>query len=67
MEPKGNGGLEASLNDMEKWINGITSERILTKASVDKMFTAQVKEDNLEGEYYFGYGCNISKSQRNTK
>ncbi len=64
---KGNGGLEASLNDMEKWINGITSERILTKASVDKMFTAQVKEDNLEGEYYFGYGCNISKSQRNTK
>ena len=63
---KGNGGLEASLNDMYKWINAISSAAILSKTSIDKMFTRHIIEDGTEGNYSFGYGCNISKSRRNT-
>ncbi len=63
---KGNGGLEASLNDMYKWINAISSAAILSKTSIDKMFTRHIIEDGTEGNYFFGYGCNISKSRRNT-
>lgn len=64
---KGNGGLEASLQDMEKWINAITYCKILSKSTTEKMFTAHIKEDGAEGDFYFGYGCNISHSRRNTK
>ncbi|MFZ7114637.1 MAG: serine hydrolase [Bacteroidota bacterium] len=63
---KGNGGLEASLNDMYKWINAISSAKILKKSSIDKMFTGHIVEDGTEGNYSFGYGCNLSKSRRNT-
>jgi CubicO group peptidase (beta-lactamase class C family) len=63
---KANGGLEASLDDMFKWINSFTNYTVLSKATIDKMFTPQVQEEEYNGESYFGYGCNISKSRRNT-
>ena len=31
------------------------------------MFTPHIVEENTNGHYSFGYGCNISKSRRNTK
>jgi CubicO group peptidase (beta-lactamase class C family) len=64
---KGNGGLEASLNDMFLWANAFTNNTILKKESIEKMFTPHVLEEGYGGQSSFGYGCNISKSRRNTK
>ena len=64
---KGNGGLEASLNDMFLWINALTYSAVLKPATVEKMFTPAIQEEGNNGQVYFGYGCNISKSRRNTK
>jgi tetratricopeptide (TPR) repeat protein len=63
---KGNGGLEASLDDMFRWINSFTNHTVLNDTTILKMFTKQVAEDGTNGRYYFGYGCNISQSKRNT-
>lgn len=63
---KGNGGLEASLNDMFLWANGFTDHTILQANSIQKMFTPHIGEDGVNGYSFFGYGCNISKSRRNT-
>jgi CubicO group peptidase (beta-lactamase class C family) len=64
---KANGGLEASLNDMFLWINAISNHTILSDTTIRKMFSKQIMEDGTNGRYYFGYGCNISQSRRNTK
>ena len=64
---KGNGGLEASLNDLFLWANSFTNNTILKKESIEKMFTPHVLEEGYGGQSHFGYGCNISKSRRNTK
>ena len=64
---KGNGGLEASLNEMYLWANAFTNKTILKDSTIQKMFTPHIMEENTGGHYYFGYGCNISKSRRNTK
>ena len=64
---KANGGLEVSLNDMLTWINSFTNHTILSEASIQKMFTPQILEEGYDGRSSFGYGCNISKSRRNTK
>lgn len=63
---KANGGLEASLNDMFLWANAFTNNSILQEATIQKMFTAHVLEEGYDGQSSFGYGCNISKSRRNT-
>ncbi len=64
---KGNGGLEASLDDMFYWSNSFTNHTILHDTTIQKMFTAQIAEEGYNGRSYFGYGCNISQSRRNTK
>jgi CubicO group peptidase (beta-lactamase class C family) len=64
---KGNGGLEASLNDMYFWANAFTNHTILGEPDIREMFKAQIREDGTAGNSYFGYGCNISQSRRNTK
>jgi CubicO group peptidase (beta-lactamase class C family) len=64
---KGNGGLEASLDDMFLWANSLSNHIALSEASVQKMFTSQVIEEGYGGKSSFGYGCNILKSRRNTK
>lgn len=63
---KANGGLEASLDDLFLWINAISRHSILSESSINKMFTAHILEEGYEGRSSFGYGCNISKSRRNT-
>lgn len=62
---KANGGLQISLVEMYMWANAITSNSILSESSVQKMFSPQIREEGNEGS--FGYGCNISRSRRNTK
>jgi CubicO group peptidase (beta-lactamase class C family) len=64
---KANGGLEASLNDIFLWANAITTHTVLQEASIQKMFTPHIAEDGYNGQSFFGYGCNISKSRRETK
>ena len=39
----------------------------MKKESIEKMFTPHVLEEGYGGQSHFGYGCNISKSRRNTK
>ncbi|MBI4720419.1 MAG: serine hydrolase [Chitinivibrionia bacterium] len=63
---KGNGGLEASLDDMYLWINAITNKTILSDTSLAQMFTPHIVEEDTDGRYYFGYGCNVTKSRRGT-
>jgi CubicO group peptidase (beta-lactamase class C family) len=64
---KGNGGLEVSLNEMFLWANSFTNYTVLKDSSIKKMFTPHILEDGYDGMSSFGYGCNISKSRRNTK
>lgn len=64
---KGNGGLEASLDEMFLLVNGFTNHTILKKTTIDQMFTSHIQEEGYGGAFYFGYGCNISQSKRNTK
>ena len=64
---KGNGGLEASLDDMFLWANAFTSNKILKKATIEKMFSPQMKEEGYDGKSFFGYGCNVQKTKRGTK
>ena len=63
---KGNGGLEASLNDMYTWVNAISSAKVLKESTIQTMFKRHIVEEGMDGNYYFGYGCNVSKSRRNT-
>lgn len=64
---KANGGLEVSLDDMEKWVNAFTSKMVLSDNSIQLMFSKQIAEEGYGGDSYFGYGCNILKSRRGTK
>jgi CubicO group peptidase (beta-lactamase class C family) len=64
---KGNGGLEASLNDMFIWVNGLTNYKILKESSTEKMIQPYIEEEGYNGTSAFGYGCNISQSMRDTK
>src|SRR3989339_1266459 len=64
---KANGGLEASLDDMFLWINAFTDYTILDQQTIQKMFSPLVQEEGYNGNSWFGYGCNISRSRRNTK
>ncbi len=64
---KANGGLEVSLNEMFLWLNSFTNHTILSESNIQKMFDPHIVEEGMDGHYSFGYGCNISKSRRNTK
>lgn len=64
---KGNGGLEASLNDLYLWINAITQHKVLSAKTIEKMFSPLVQEEGYGGRSFFGYGCNVQQSRRNTK
>lgn len=64
---KGNGGLEASLNDMALWANAIGNHTLLNEKTTAQMFTPHIQEAGYNGQSAFGYGCNILQSRRNTK
>jgi CubicO group peptidase (beta-lactamase class C family) len=63
---KGNGGLEASLNDMYLWANAFTLHSFLSEKTITDMFKAHISEAGTNGHFSFGYGCNISESRRHT-
>ncbi|MES2774234.1 MAG: serine hydrolase [Bacteroidota bacterium] len=63
----GNGGLYISLEDMYAWVTAIDKNKVLKAETTALMFTPHIVEDGTNGNYSFGYGCNISKSRRGTK
>lgn len=64
---KANGGLEVSLDEMFLWLNSFTNHTVLSESTIEKMFTGHVVEEGYNGKSFFGYGCNILNSRRNTK
>ena len=64
---KGNGGLEASMDELSMWLQALNNNKVLSKNTMELMYKGHVLEDGTNGFYSFGYGCNISKSGRGTK
>ncbi len=62
----GNGGLYTSIGDIYKWYKAIQGEKILPKEYVQKMYSRQAQEEGYDGQSFFGYGCNLAKTIRNT-
>ena len=60
---KGNGGLEASLNDMSLWANSFTNKTILKESTIEAMFNSHILEEGYDGQSYFGYGCLLYTSR----
>jgi tetratricopeptide (TPR) repeat protein len=52
---------------MYLWANAFTAHSFLSDTAIQKMFTPHIIEEGMNGHYSFGYGCNVSKSRRNTK
>ena len=63
---KGNGGIQSTQEDMYKWYQALSSNTILSKASVTKLTTPYVLEYEGETSYY-AYGWAIFNTSRKTK
>jgi CubicO group peptidase (beta-lactamase class C family) len=63
---KGNGGIHSTQEDMYKWYQALSSNSILSKASITKLTTPYVLEYEGETSYY-AYGWAIFKTSRKTK
>lgn len=62
---KGNGGINSTQEDMLKWHQAIKSNKVLSKALVEKMTTPYILE--FEGETsYYAYGWVVFQTPRNT-
>lgn len=55
------------IDDIFLWANAFTNHTVLNDTTIQKMFTAQIVEKGYGGQSSFGYGCNISRSRRDTK
>lgn len=64
---KGNGGLEASMDDIFQWILSFTNNSILKKQTLDQMFTPYLGEEESDHRYSFGYGFVLSKTRTGAK
>ncbi len=63
---RANGGLLSTTHDMAAWVEALSSNKVLTKASTDAMFTPHVLEGEGAGSHY-GYGWAIFRTPRNTR
>ena len=50
----GNGGIQSTANDLNKWFVALQSGKILSKASIDLMLSAHAKYPDID--WYYGYG-----------
>ena len=62
---KGNGGINATQNDMLLWYKALKTYKILTAESFKKLTTPHVSSP--KGTYHYGYGWSIKTSKNNTK
>jgi CubicO group peptidase (beta-lactamase class C family)/acetyl esterase/lipase len=63
---RANGGILSTVGDMYKWHLALEGEKILSKATKEKLFTPHVAE-GPEGDSFYGYGWVITTSRRGTK
>ncbi len=63
---KGNGGIQSTQEDMYKWYQALSSNSVLSKASVTKLTRPYVLEYEGETSYY-AYGWAIFNTSRKTK
>jgi len=50
------GGLLSTVEDIVKWDAALSSERLLTKASLNKMWTATLTNDGADAPFNYGFG-----------
>lgn len=62
----GNGGLYASVSDMEAFLRAVLDAKILSPASLAKQQTRHIVEWDTDGRSFFGYGCALGDSRRGT-
>ncbi len=62
---KGNGGINSTQEDMLKWYQALKSNKVLSKALVEKMTTPYILEYEGETSYY-AYGWVVFQTPRNT-
>lgn len=62
---RANGGLLSSAGDLHRWHRALESDRVLSAASREKLFTPHVPE-NEEGTSHYGYGWAITPTSRGT-
>jgi CubicO group peptidase (beta-lactamase class C family) len=62
---KGNGGILSTTEDMYKWHQALSGDKILSKETKQKLFHPKLRHDESE-ESYYAYGWDVSKTHRNT-
>lgn len=63
---KANGGINSTQEDMYKWYLSLKNNTVLNEASVEKLTTPYIPEDEDESGFY-AYGWTIFQSDRNSK
>lgn len=63
---KANGGINSTQIDMYKWYIALKSNKVLSKASMEKLTKPYIAED-LEGSSHYAYGWTTFQSSRSTK
>ena len=63
---RANGGILSTTHDMAAWLETLRTNKVLSKASTDVMFTPHVEEGQGAGSFY-GYGWALFKTKRGTR
>jgi CubicO group peptidase (beta-lactamase class C family) len=62
---KGNGGINATQNDMILWYKALKSNKIISKESLEILTKAHVSSP--KGTYHYGYGWGVKTTKNNTQ
>lgn len=63
---RANGGILSTTHDMAAWVEALRTNKVLSKASVDAMWSPHVREGEGANSHY-GYGWAIFNTRRNTR
>lgn len=62
---RANGGIHSTAYDMLRWVRALTQGRVLSKASLDKLWAPHLDEGG--GDSFYGYGWAIFATDHGTK
>ncbi|MEP6848175.1 MAG: serine hydrolase [Acidobacteriota bacterium] len=62
---KGNGGILSTTEDLYKWDQALSSEKVLSKDAKEKYFHPKLR-DSDSADLYYAYGWDVQKTDRNT-
>lgn len=57
----GNGGIQSSANDLNKWFIALQSGQILSKSTIDTILTKYVQYPDIDWYYGYGWGNGLTK------